>query len=160
MATKTRPEAPQLIKSPRQTEILMENSTTLKVKKVKEFLLGRHIALLGSLLAIISTFLEWGIEPITGTNIKGLEGSDPQVLFVMAFVIFVFLLIKRFYKFALITGIASLVISIVQYVEFSKPMELASGKVISPEVGIGIYLALIGTAAICTGSTLQIFKNH
>jgi hypothetical protein len=137
-----------------------QDSTKVTVKKVKEFLLGRHIALAGTIIVVLSTFLDWATAE--GVAIKGFEAADSKIIIAVAVVAALLLFFKKFYKVTILLALLLLAIVGSHYVEVSGPMEVITDDgalEILGKAGIGLYLAIAGGVLATVGTLIQIFKK-
>jgi hypothetical protein len=135
-------------------------STKITVKKVKEFLWGRHIALVSAILIVASSFLDW--TTAEGVAIKGIETADSQIIIALSIVIIFMLFFKKGYKIVTLLSVIVTAAIASHYIEVTGPIEIIKeeGTVeIIGAAGLGLYLALIGGIAAIVGCLIQIHKK-
>jgi hypothetical protein len=124
----------------------------------KKMTSGLIIALIGGLLMLIGTFLPWAT--VKGTNILGTteeisvigaaSGIGGILVLVMGILVIIMAAIKK-PILAMVFGIIGLAFSGLAFIGISALDTLLTGSDISVEIGIGIFISLIGCVLALVG---------
>lgn len=127
---------------------------------------GRYASAIGAIIVCVSAFLSWGT--VDGMTVRGIDG-DGKLTFAIALTALILLLIKRISLWVvIILGVIIEIIGIIQNITMNdKIAELESifassvtSSGITGNVGLGVYLTIVGAALIIFGSLFQWIKNR
>lgn len=128
--------------------------------------LGRHGAILGAIIVCVGAFLSWGT--VDDISVMGMDG-DGKLTFTVALVALVILFIRKISLWwSLGLGVIVEIIGIIQNINMNAQIsELKSifassltGPEVTGNVGVGVYLTIVGAALVIFGSLFQWIKNR
>ncbi|MFA5948454.1 MAG: hypothetical protein WC806_05850 [Candidatus Gracilibacteria bacterium] len=113
---------------------------------------GHAVALFSGILLIVGSILSWGVTQ-NGHLVNGLTGDGKITLVLGILTILSIVIGKGPHIFALIFGIASSIIGIVDFIEMTSVAKTVYGA-----VGFGLYLSVLAGMGIFVGAIMETIR--